>query len=504
MDTVPVQQKRRALVLDPFASSQKSILAALAPLRNLETICFGKAEDALQEVRRQPPDLFLLNLEVTDLHPIRIIQRLRANPITRRISIVICSRRDDKQIVLKTIAEGIDHFVSIPFDSSSFLKRIEDILSHTEGKAVRQYRQAPCRIPSKVYAFGKLSYIDEKKLRIESNVKLRPGDSIRVVSPIFTELNLESVVHNVSAMFTDDLYYHYQQAATLEPQLSADERGRLKHWLADNKSLSVPKKAKILFIDSRTELVERFFAELQNAPVSARHVSSLREALDEAAFIRPRVMCLDPTALVPNDVRALQTLIGQFINPQNRLLIAYGPHEPKDPNLFSGIFPDRLTTIYHEQYEDMVTPAVRLALPPQPTTHTEPSRIYFSKLDPHALILFQMDAAISAIGEDAISMILDHPIYPGTNLQLDTTLPGKKRMETLFLHVSHAKDEIKVDRTFSSCSAHFLALSDVDAAHIRKFVIDQDLAERRKQMASAPKTDSISPPSPPSPEPKKP
>lgn len=90
----------------------------------------GSGEDALALVRRAPPDLILLDVQLPGLDGFEVCRRVRAD--LEWIPIVMLTARDAEQDVLRGFACGADDYVTKPFSVAEVIARVEAVLRRAD------------------------------------------------------------------------------------------------------------------------------------------------------------------------------------------------------------------------------------------------------------------------------------------------------------------------------------------------------------------------------------
>jgi putative two-component system response regulator len=88
----------------------------------------GDGLEALAEVERSAPDLILLDLDLPGLHGYEVCRRLKANPATRLIPIVIVTARCDSGDRVDAWDLGADDFLTKPFRLAEVTARCRSLL----------------------------------------------------------------------------------------------------------------------------------------------------------------------------------------------------------------------------------------------------------------------------------------------------------------------------------------------------------------------------------------
>jgi len=86
-------------------------------------------QQALETVAQSPVDLILLDILMPGLDGIEVLQRLKGEPRTRHIPVVMLSSADEIDTVVRCIHLGADDFLPKPFNATLLLARIESSLS---------------------------------------------------------------------------------------------------------------------------------------------------------------------------------------------------------------------------------------------------------------------------------------------------------------------------------------------------------------------------------------
>lgn len=84
--------------------------------------------EALAVVASVQPDVILLDLLMPEMDGFTVLEKLKANPATRSIPVVIVSARGQDDDLLAGYVAGAEYYVSKPFTSSQLLYGIEMVL----------------------------------------------------------------------------------------------------------------------------------------------------------------------------------------------------------------------------------------------------------------------------------------------------------------------------------------------------------------------------------------
>lgn len=104
-------------------------LAALLTKRNYQVSQSQDGAVALREMAASPPDLLLLDLRLPGLHGIEILKKLRRNPDTSRLPVIIMSgayKGEKYRQAARSL--GVDHYLEKPFRAGDMLKAVDQLL----------------------------------------------------------------------------------------------------------------------------------------------------------------------------------------------------------------------------------------------------------------------------------------------------------------------------------------------------------------------------------------
>ncbi|MCF7800519.1 MAG: response regulator [Candidatus Marinimicrobia bacterium] len=90
-------------------------------------------EDALDSVRRRQPDCIVLDLMLPGLDGLSVCRRLKRDPATAQIPILILTAKGDERDVVTGLEAGADDYVTKPFSPKVLLARVNALLRRAES-----------------------------------------------------------------------------------------------------------------------------------------------------------------------------------------------------------------------------------------------------------------------------------------------------------------------------------------------------------------------------------
>ncbi|MEK7477617.1 MAG: response regulator [Candidatus Coatesbacteria bacterium] len=85
-------------------------------------------EEGLAVVRTEAPDLLLLDLMLPGLDGIEICRRLKEDPVTKPIPIVMVTAKGEESDIVLGLGVGADDYVTKPFSPKELLARVKAVL----------------------------------------------------------------------------------------------------------------------------------------------------------------------------------------------------------------------------------------------------------------------------------------------------------------------------------------------------------------------------------------
>ena len=93
--------------------------------------------EALAEVEKTRPDLVLLDILMPGLDGIEVCRRIKENPSTSDIPIVMVSARSEQDVVERAFRAGCNDYLTKPIDGAELLAKVRSCLGQdrSEGRA---------------------------------------------------------------------------------------------------------------------------------------------------------------------------------------------------------------------------------------------------------------------------------------------------------------------------------------------------------------------------------
>ncbi len=98
----------------------------------------GNGADALRQAREAPPELILLDIMVPQLNGWEVCRRLKQDPETRGIAVIMVTGRAEEGDKVLGFEMGADDYVTKPFSPRELLARVRAVMRRNKPAASRE------------------------------------------------------------------------------------------------------------------------------------------------------------------------------------------------------------------------------------------------------------------------------------------------------------------------------------------------------------------------------
>ena len=202
------------LVVDDLPANVRLLDAVLSP-RGYRVLGAGSGPEALALVAEHRPDLILLDIVMPEMDGYEVCRRLRQDPATAFLPVVMITASGDQERLL-AIRAGADDFVTKPFDQAELLARVRSLLR------IKRYHDT---IEGQAAELAEWNRTLERRVQEQVEQLERMGRLRRFLSPQLADLVvssgdesfLESHRRDITVVFCD-LRAFTAFAETAEPE----------------------------------------------------------------------------------------------------------------------------------------------------------------------------------------------------------------------------------------------------------------------------------------------
>jgi putative two-component system response regulator len=196
-------------------SSNRELLEELLTAQGFSVITASDGPAAFEEIARTHPDLVLLDVMMPGLNGFEVCERIKNNPETYLIPVVLITALSDKQDRIGGIKAGADDFLTRPVDRTELLARVRSLI--TLKRRTDDLERAESVLFSLARSIeGKDPYTHGHCGRL-SDYSARLGQHLGLMEDEITALRRAGVVHDIGKVAVPD-------AILLKPsRLTAEE-----------------------------------------------------------------------------------------------------------------------------------------------------------------------------------------------------------------------------------------------------------------------------------------
>ena len=250
-----------------------------------DTVSAGNGLEALEMVKRESPDLILLDIMMPIMDGFEVLSRIKESPVTRDIPVIIISAHSDLKSIVKGVQQGAEDYLPKPFEPILLKARIDASLTRKRfrDQEVEYLRQvelltnAADAIENSSYDSGMIESVAARKDAL--------GELARVFANMAEEVRAreQRLKHQILQMQMDIQEQQLEKSANVAAYIPMDRR----QAMAQGISLPGSAQGTALFADVSgfTPLTESLANELglqRGAEEILRHLNRIYTVLIDA------------------------------------------------------------------------------------------------------------------------------------------------------------------------------------------------------------------------------
>lgn len=119
---------KRILAVDDEADVVMIIRTALQT-EGYEVATATNGPDALEEAKKNPPDLVILDVTMPGMDGFEVLRRLKAEEATAQVPVIMLTGVSERGMIKEALSSGVDYYVVKPFDFEDLMRKVEQALS---------------------------------------------------------------------------------------------------------------------------------------------------------------------------------------------------------------------------------------------------------------------------------------------------------------------------------------------------------------------------------------
>lgn len=142
--SLPTAPRKKVVVIEDEPDIQEMIEFNLEK-EGFRVVTASSGDDGIRAVVREAPDLVLLDLLLPGLDGIEVCRKLKMDPVTQKIPIIMVSAKGEESDVVLGLGVGADDYVTKPFRPKELIARVRVALRRgtvqdEEGQSERVVR----------------------------------------------------------------------------------------------------------------------------------------------------------------------------------------------------------------------------------------------------------------------------------------------------------------------------------------------------------------------------
>jgi putative two-component system response regulator len=125
---MPLGPERELVLVAEDDVANRALLGRLLDRAGFRTVTVGDGRDALRAAADEEPDLVLLDVGLPGMSGLDVCRRLRADPRTVALPIILVTGQSASRDVVAGLDAGADDFVRKPYDEAELMARVRSVL----------------------------------------------------------------------------------------------------------------------------------------------------------------------------------------------------------------------------------------------------------------------------------------------------------------------------------------------------------------------------------------
>ncbi|MEO8601829.1 MAG: response regulator [bacterium] len=123
--------KRKILIVDDNVDSIL-ILRSILEANDFTVAAAGSGPDALEELKRDVPDIVLLDIMMPEMSGFEVLQRIKTTHATSKVPVIMVTAKMQDEDVMTGYQYGADYYITKPCTGKQLLYGISLVLGRAE------------------------------------------------------------------------------------------------------------------------------------------------------------------------------------------------------------------------------------------------------------------------------------------------------------------------------------------------------------------------------------
>ena len=107
---------------------QREMIIGLLRQMGLEVDSASDGIEALEHIQSHPPDVILLDIVMPRMNGYELCRKLKADPITQHVPVVMCSSKGEEFDRYWGMKQGADAYIAKPFQPAELVGTVKQLL----------------------------------------------------------------------------------------------------------------------------------------------------------------------------------------------------------------------------------------------------------------------------------------------------------------------------------------------------------------------------------------
>ena len=127
-------QHRRVIYIEDNDTNAEVMRGVLSRRPQIDLSVHATGTEGLQAIRDELPSLLLLDMQLPDMDGLEILRRLRADPRTEDLPVMVVSADATTASIELAFEEGATDYVTKPVEVTSFLSQLDQLLDRQDSR----------------------------------------------------------------------------------------------------------------------------------------------------------------------------------------------------------------------------------------------------------------------------------------------------------------------------------------------------------------------------------
>jgi len=123
---------RKTLLIVDDERANRDLMVAILEAEDMNLVTAADGLQALASVAERPPDLILLDVMLPGMNGIGVLRRLRSDPATSDIPVIMVTALEDNESRTRVLESGADEVLTKPISADEVLLCVKNMLRSHE------------------------------------------------------------------------------------------------------------------------------------------------------------------------------------------------------------------------------------------------------------------------------------------------------------------------------------------------------------------------------------